>query len=447
MAIFQKKSTGDYYVDLYVNGRRKRWKVGPNKRQAELVEGKLKAEIAEDKYLDVKKDSNVTFAEFADRYIAEHSKVENKSWYEDEKRMGLLKEEFGKMPLSSIETKDIVQFKAKLLTREKAPGKKIRPATINRKLMLLKGMFSRAIEWGVFHRTNPCDPVKPLKENNQKERYLSIEEIKKLLGQCKKELLNVVEFALSTGMRAGEIVGLKWTDVDFKLELIYVRRSGKCSYSPKSGKNRAVPMNNCSRSVLMRCTELRNGESDEYVFSSRHWEGYKVAVARAELNPPGTSDLDKVVFHTLRHTFASHLAIQGVDLYRIAKLLGNSFQVVEKRYAHLHPKHLQEIRMIDNIWTPALMGHKQESEKVEARVAESADALDLKSSGRLNSRASSSLASGNASDGHHMDTKGDSSEKSLSENEEIPNRLKIRRGVKSLCQFKSGPGHFLKKPS
>ncbi len=367
MAIFQKKSTGDYYVDLYVNGRRKRWKVGPNKRQAELVEGKLKAEIVEGKYLDVKKDSGITFAEFADRYIQEHSKVENKSWYEDEKRMKLLKSEFGNMPLSSIETKDIVQFKAKLLAREKTPGKLIRPATINRYLMLLKGMYSRAIEWGIFHQINPCQRVKVLKENNEKNRYLSIEEIQQLLPKCKGELADVVEFALSSGMRAGEISGLKWADIDFKLGLIYVRRSGRTSYSPKSGKNRVIPMNGGSRKVLMNRSEMR---TDEFVFKSRHWEGYKVAVVKANLNPTGTPEIDKVVFHTLRHTFASHLAIKGVDLYRIAKLLGNSFQVVEKRYAHLQPKHLQEVRMLDNIWTPTLIENKEELAKVHARMVE-----------------------------------------------------------------------------
>lgn len=69
--------------------------MGPNRRQAELVESKLKIEIVEDKYLDIKKDSDITFSEFADRYIQEHSKVENKSWYEDEKRMQLLKQNSG----------------------------------------------------------------------------------------------------------------------------------------------------------------------------------------------------------------------------------------------------------------------------------------------------------------------------------------------------------------
>ena len=70
-----------------------------------FVEKKLKVEIVEDKFMDVKKDSTITFAEFADRYITEHSRVENKSWQHDERRLRLLREEFGQRPLSSIQTR------------------------------------------------------------------------------------------------------------------------------------------------------------------------------------------------------------------------------------------------------------------------------------------------------------------------------------------------------
>ena len=425
MAIYQKKSTGDYYVDLYVSGRRKRWKVGSNRRQAELVESKLKVEIVEDKYMDMKKDSGLTFSEFADRYILEHSKVENKSWCNDEQRMKLLKAEFGNRPLSSIEIKDIVQFKSKLLSRKKASGKTVRPATVNRYLMLLKGMYSRAIDWGVFHGVHPCQRVKALREDNEKNRYLSLEEIHELLAQCRGELADVVGFALSTGMRAGEIVGLNWTDVDFTLGLIYIRRSGKMTYSPKSGKSRVVPMNDGSRRVLMNRSGTQIGmQSNQSVFTGRHWDGYQAAVARANLNPEGTNDIDKVVFHTLRHTFASHLAIKGVDLYRIAKLLGDTFQVAEKRYAHLQPKHLQEVRMLDNIWSVAAIENKENPVKRSCPSGGMADTTDLKSVGELNLHAGSSPASGNVSDRHHIDTKGEAGGPVLNRNRGDPWDLK-----------------------
>ena len=443
MAIYLKKSTGDYYVDLYVNGRRKRWKVGPNRRQAELVESKLKVEIVEDKFMDIKKDSGITFSEFADRYIQEHSKVENKSWYDDEHRMKLLKSEFGSRPLCSIETKDIVQFKSRLLNKKKASGKTIRPATINRYLMLLKGMYSRAIDWGVFHGVHPCQRIKALRENNEKNRYLSIEEIHELLAQCGGELTDVVGFALSTGMRAGEIVGLKWVDVDFKLGLIYIRRSGKMTYSPKSGKNRVVPMNDGSRRVLKNRSETQIGvQVNESVFTSRHWDGYKAAVMRANLNPEGTNEIDKVVFHTLRHTFASYLAIKGVDLYRIAKLLGDTFQVVEKRYAHLQPKHLQEVRMLDNIWSVPAIENKEKPVRRLCPSGGMADTTDLKSVGELNLLAGSSPASGNVSDRHHMDTRRRSEDRALYRNDEDSTDLKSVGKLNSCASSNLAPGIF-----
>lgn len=373
------------------HGRRKRKKISPDKKTAQAVLNKILTSIAEKKYLDKDEDSQkLSFSEFADQYLKIHSKVENKSWRDDEKRLKVLKEEFGSRSLGSIKTDDIVQFKSKLLSREKAPGKTIRPATVNRYLMLLQGLFSRAIEWGNYTQQHPCKSVKILKENNQKERFLSGEEIQKLLSECYDELKDVVEFDLCTGMRAGELLGLKWSDIDFKLGLIFIRRSGKAAYSPKSGKNRAVPMTTYSKNILMRLSENRE---NEFVFQSRHWDAYKAAVERAGLNPEGTHNLDKVVFHTLRHTFASQLAIQGVDLYRIAKLIGDSLQVVEKRYAHLQPKHLQEVRLIDNVWT-----------QNQARMVESADTSDLKSDGLLKGHASSNLASGSNSHGHYSGT-------------------------------------------
>ena len=167
------------------------------------------------------------------------------------------------------------------------------------------------------------------------------------------------------------------------------------TYSPKSGKGRVVPMNDGSRRVLMNRSGMQIGmQSNQSVFTGRHWDGYQAAVARANLNPEGTNDIDKVVFHTLRHTFASHLAIKGVDLYRIAKLLGDTFQVAEKRYAHLQPKHLQEVRMLDNIWSVAAIENKENPVKRSCPSGGMADTTDLKSVGELNLCAGSSPASG-----------------------------------------------------
>jgi len=353
MAVYKRKKgnpQGFYYTDFSFNGKRvRKCTHTTNKKSAEAIEADMVTKMAKGIYLDIKDQPRIKFDEFTTRYIDEHSKVNNKSWENDILRLKDLKEEFGNKWLDEITTSHVVRFKAKLVVKKKSNGKIISAATVNHKLTLLKSIFNKAIAWGMYFKQNPCVSVPLLKNNNVRERFLEKEEITNLLKECTGELFLVVHFALLTGMRKGEIEGLKWTDINLKRKLISVRRSGPRAYSPKSGKNRAFPMSSSIEQILMECQKIKYKKTrkllkrreEGYVFASVYREAYEAAVERANLNPPGTERLDKVVFHTLRHTFASYLAIAGIDLFRIAKLLGNSLQMVQDRYAHLQPNHFQ----------------------------------------------------------------------------------------------------------
>jgi len=353
MAVYRRKEDnpqGYYYTDFSFNGKRvRKCTHTTNKRAAETIEADMMTNMAKGTYLDIKDQSRIKFEEFADRYIEDHSKVNNKSWKEDMLKLKVLKKEFGNKWLDEITTSNVVRFKAKLVATKKSNGQAISAATVNHKLTLLKSIFNKAIAWGVFFKQNPCVSVPLLKTHNVRERFLEKEEINNLLKQCAGELFLAVTFALLTGMRKGEIEGLRWIDINFKRNLIFVRRSGPRTYSPKSGKNRAFPMTPSINKILLECKEIKYKKTSKllkrkeegYVFASTYREAYEAAVKRANLNPTGTDRLDKVVFHTLRHTFASYLAIGGIDLFRISKLLGNSLQMVQDRYAHLQPNHFQ----------------------------------------------------------------------------------------------------------
>jgi len=366
MAIFFKKPTGHYYVDLYVAGRRKRWMIGPNKRQAKLVEGKLRAEIVEGKYFDIQKDKEILFKDFFVRYINEHAKINKKSWQTDEYRGKQLLIEFKNRSLYSVDRQAVSKLKARLCSW-------LKPATVNKHLALLQGIFTIAIEWEILHKANPVRASDYLEENNERDRYLEIAEIERLETECTKELRTVVRVAIGTGMRQGEIAGLQWTDIDFDQNFIFVRRSGPDAYSPKSGKNRVIPMCRFVREALQN--HPRSVDKAQ-VFKTVHAEGFRAAVKRAGLYTENESF--KVTFHTLRHTFASHLAIKAIDLYRIAKLIGDTFQVVERRYAHLQPRHLEEVFAIDAIWQPAQPTLIENEKKfIDAGVIKSAGPADL----------------------------------------------------------------------
>jgi hypothetical protein len=144
-----------YYVDFYVDGRRKRHRVGSNKALAETVLKKHQVEVAEGKFLDIKKKQKVKFDDFAAEYLELHSKLK-KSYYTDSKIVGLLKRYFGGKYLYEVSTLDIDKFR---LHR----AMEVSPATVNRALAVLKSMFNKAILWDKVDR-NPCRAVKMFKE-------------------------------------------------------------------------------------------------------------------------------------------------------------------------------------------------------------------------------------------------------------------------------------------
>ena len=320
---------GTYWMSYVVNGEQKRESCETsNKREAEERHASRITAIKEGRFFDIKKVELVTFDEFAKRYIEEHAKINKKSWEHDEFRLKDLKEEFGSKYLHDIKTEDVVKFKAKQTQKESKLKRITKVSTINRKLTLLKTILNKAIEWDVLKGPNPASKVKQFKENNTRDRFLNKDELKNLYAQCEGELLNIVKVAVHTGLRKGKILGLTWKDIDVNRKLIYVRRSGKDSYSTKSSKNRVVPMNDIVRGVFLSI--LKQPDS-EYTFNNDHRNTFLAAVKAAKITD--------FKFHDLRHTFASYLVMAGVPLNTIRELLGHSTINRVLRYSHLALDH------------------------------------------------------------------------------------------------------------
>ena len=171
---------GNFFIEYYAKGKRKREKIGPNRTLAEIVLKKRKVEIAEKKFLDIKEEKRIKFEDFADEYLELHAKVNNRSWKKaDAVNIRLLKKVFSGKCLNEITPLMIDRFKAeraKSLKGEKKT-KTISPATVNRNLACLKSMFNKAIAWGQFVGENPVRQVKLFKENNKRLRFLEKEEI------------------------------------------------------------------------------------------------------------------------------------------------------------------------------------------------------------------------------------------------------------------------------
>jgi len=339
MGLYLKK--GNWYIDYYVQGRRKREKIGTSKTLAENVLRKRKVEIAENKHLDIRREYKIKFEDFANDYLELYAKPNNKSWAKsDVPNIKTLNKFFTGKYLYEITSEDAERFKSERI-------KEVSASRVNRNLTTLKAMFNKAVEWGKLEK-NPIAKVKKFREDNRRLRYLEKEEITRLLSNCSSRLKPIVVVALCTGMRLGEILGLKWHDIDFQRGIIHLLNT-------KNGEKREIPMNNMVKINLMKV--VKHPDSP-YVFNYNN--GKQIRDVRTSFfTTLKKSGIINFRFHDLRHTFASQLVMSGVDLNTVRELLGHKSLEMTIRYSHLSQdfkKRAVDVLngQIDTFWTPEI---------------------------------------------------------------------------------------------
>lgn len=209
-------------------------------------------------------------------------------------------------------------------------AKRQRRASANRIYNVLKAALNRAFRDGLAADDTPWRQVKPFpKADEARIRFLSDAEGVRLVNACAPDLRQLVQGALLTGARFGELAAMQVQDVNLRTAQVYVARS-------KSGKPRHIPLNPEGAEHYRELIAGKTGE--ELVFTksdssawgkNHHVRLLKEACSRAKVRPA-------IAFHELRHTYASHLAQAGVDLLTISKLLGHAdTRITAKHYAHL----------------------------------------------------------------------------------------------------------------
>lgn len=354
MGVFPKN--GSWHIDYRLpNGKRRREKVGSSKKLAETVLAKRKVEIAEGKFLDKRGTKRIKFKDFAQEYIEIHSKQHNKSWeITDVRQVSVLNRVFAEMYLSDITPYIVEKYKAQRT-------KEVKHSTVNRQLACLKSIFNKAIAWGKFSGPNPVKSIKLFKENNERVRFLERDEIVRLLACCTKYLKGIVIIALNTGMRRGEILNLKWRDVDINRALIYL-------YNTKNKEKREVPINEQVKTALIR---TRKHPQSEYIFCKK--DGSSIGdIKKSFFTACKKSGIKDFHFHDLRHTFASHLVMSGIDLNTVRELLGHKSMKMTLRYSHLSPSHKKRAvdvlsKKMDTFWTLEPKERKSESPIVDIK--------------------------------------------------------------------------------
>lgn len=337
MALFKRGNI--WYIQYFFGARRIRKAVGPLKKEAEAALGKIKGVIREGRYFEKKEFPQITIEELADRY-KEWGRVKKSFNNFDAVNLKPILEFFKGRLISKITEYDVETFRAhrKMVpTKAKMPEAR-RPrsnSTLNHELGTLKQLFNKAVAWG-FAEKNPTAKVKLLPTTKGRTRFLTVEEAGALLRAAPGHLRPILLAALETGMRRGEIMNLKWADVDMKGGMIYVAET-------KTGRPRHIPMSSRLRATLGR---LPRRLGSNYVFTGikrfpkigRDGEPFHDVRTSFE-NACRRAGIEGFRFHDLRHTAASHMVMAGVPFKTVGEILGHTTAAMTERYSHLTPEH------------------------------------------------------------------------------------------------------------
>jgi len=312
-------------------------------REAEAILTSRRNAVLEGKEPAIKKISNPYFYEVVEKYREIFAL--QKSYRFKKYLLNQLVNEFGNLKLTDFTVDLVERFVAKMQTeglKSASPrvvfGKKktLKPASVNRLLAALRHVFTKAYDWDMCsdETLKRIRKVKLLKENNQRTEFLSIDQCNDLLNACHstkdtRYLKPIISFALNTGCRKEEILGLKWEDVDMVHSIITLRNT-------KNGETRMVPINSA---LLASLEGIVRNISSPYVFCDV--DGKRYGDIRKTFNKVcNRAGVEWLRFHDLRHTFASHLVMSGVDINTVSKLLGHKSLTMTLRYSHLAQNHL-----------------------------------------------------------------------------------------------------------
>ena len=259
-----------------------------------------------------------TFGELSNRYITEHSKTHKRSWLRDERRLARCKAWDGRR-ISDISRVDVLKVQQKVAQEHG-------PVEANRTLELLRAVFNKAQRWGIAEG-NPALGFERFREVHR-DRFLSDDELRRLnTALCgeSEPWRSYFPLLLLLGVRRSELAGARWADIDFDSQTLRLTRT-------KSGEPRLAPLPRAAAELFRSLPSLG---CSEYLFPGTGKSGHIVEVKSAWRRLCRKAGLTDVTIHDLRRTVGSRMAIAGVNLPTIGRVLGHLNLNATQIYARL----------------------------------------------------------------------------------------------------------------
>ncbi len=341
-----KRENSPYWWTTFTDagGKRVRCSTGTtNRKEAEALEAKFRLEVYK-----VAKWGEQPERKYDEMMLLYLNATENKRSHQRDldaaRHLTSFFRDRSMEELKGSAVRDYQQYRLKQIS----PKGPIKPATVNRETALLSSAISHArteLDWEI---SNPVTG-RALVEPEGRDRHLSFAELTALIRAARSKypyLADFIEFAVQTGCRKQEILGLEWERVDLVRELFYLQ-----GQHTKSGKRRSVPINQTGRAVLVRRLAFRSENCPDSPWVFAHSNGDRIKDLRRSFTTTcRRTGIRDFRIHDLRHTCASLVISEGVPLASIRDLLGHSSVTVTERYAHLKPEAVREaVAVLDRL--------------------------------------------------------------------------------------------------
>ncbi|WP_131781169.1 tyrosine-type recombinase/integrase [Legionella gresilensis] len=305
------------------------------------------AAIREGRHFKTTEAKRRTLSELIERYIKEVIPLKPKNSKNTVLHLKWWQRELGQYSLADVSPALIAERRDKLSSEKTTRNKLRSPSTVVRYLAALSHALTIAVkEWG-WIEDSPIRRVTKPKEPRGRVRFLSDDERRRLLDECRKSesqyLYIAVVLALSTGARKMELMGLRWKDIDFNRQVITLHET-------KNGERRVLPLTGHALELIKELAKVQRLDCD-FIFPNHQFTKpidlrtpFENALKRAEITD--------FRWHDLRHSCASYLAMNNASLAEIAEILGHKTLQMVKRYAHLSDAHTSKVvaRMNEQIF-------------------------------------------------------------------------------------------------
>jgi integrase len=327
VSVYLSRNSNGYYYIWYRDESGKKQKVSTRKRmKAEAI----KALIEYRKLID-QKMGRTNYAQFVEEFLPFAQATYSAATYDLYQRtLKLFGKSIGTIRLREISPRHIDAYLVKRLET-------IKPTSANIELRALKAAFNTAKRWRLV-ADNPCSDVRAPAIAEVAPVFFSPDDFERLLRAITEEWFKeLVIFAVLTGMRRGEIVNLRWQDVDLSRRLVTIQSNS--TFKTKHGKRRVVPLNDRAHFLLSsRHTQVPT--DPVFVSPGGILRGDSIGKKLKKCVHQAKLPDQRLHFHSLRHTFASWLVRVGTSLYEVQRLLGHSNSRTTEVYAHLQTEEM-----------------------------------------------------------------------------------------------------------